>query len=260
MKAIFTLIERFAAGPCYDPLDRPLLDFGDGHKMNVRAFFESLLVVASVGKGKSTLAKTPCLALLRDNWGGLVLSVKRSQLDEFLSLARHAGREQDCIVIKPGGAVFNPLEGEANPNEAAALVSELADVLAGKTRDGENDAFWRAQLNIILKNLFTLWRKNREIWKEISARTGVDHKTLREAAAKLKKTELLGCRDRADWDLIKKLYKQGKSLAEIATEVGFTSGHSLSANITQRRKDGRWHLPKRPHIYHPPSIDKRSPC
>jgi hypothetical protein len=89
-----------------------------------------------------------------------------------------------------------------------------------------------------------LWRKNRETWKQISARTGIHDKTLREAAAKLKKTELLGFRDRADWDLIKKLYKQRKSLDEIAVKAGLTSGHSLSANITNRRKDGRWTLPK----------------
>ncbi len=156
MNALSSFFERIAAGPKFDLLDRPLLDFGEGHKMSVRAFFESILVVASVGKGKSTLAKTPCLALLRDNSPGLVLTVKRSQLDEFLSLARRAGRERDCIVIEPGTAVFNPLEGETNPNEAAALIGELAEVLAGKARDGDNDAFWRAQLNIILKNLFTL--------------------------------------------------------------------------------------------------------
>jgi hypothetical protein len=106
----------------------------------------------------------------------------------------------------------------------------------------------------------TVWRKNRETWKQISARTGIHHQTLREAAAKLKKTELLGFRDRADWDLIKILYRRKKSLDEIAAAVGLTDGHSLSANITKRRMDGRWRLPKRPHIYHPPSMDKRSPC
>jgi type IV secretory pathway TraG/TraD family ATPase VirD4 len=156
MNPVFSYIERIAAGPEFDLMDRPLLDFGEGHKMSVRAMFESLLVVASVGKGKSTLAKTPCLALLQDNWGGLVLTVKRSQLDEFRSLAQSAGREWDVIVIAPGAAVFNPLEGEDNPSEAAALVSELAEVLAGKTRSNENESFWSAQLNIILKNLFTL--------------------------------------------------------------------------------------------------------
>jgi hypothetical protein len=90
----------------------------------------------------------------------------------------------------------------------------------------------------------TVWRKNRETWKEISARTGIDHQALRVAAAKLKKTELLGCRDRADWRLIKKLYKQKKSLDEIAAAAGLASGHSLSTNIGHRRKDGRWKLPK----------------
>jgi len=52
---------------------------------------------------------------------------------------------------------LNPLAGQTNPNEAADLIGELAEVLAEKVKGGgENDAFWRAQLTIVLRNLFTL--------------------------------------------------------------------------------------------------------
>jgi hypothetical protein len=97
--------------------------------------------------------------------------------------------------------------------------------------------------------LVTACRKKGETWKEISARTGIRHESLREWAVKLKKTKLLGgrrgSRDTADWALIEKLYQQRKSLDEIAAATGLASGQSLSTVIGNRRKDGRWKLPKR---------------
>jgi hypothetical protein len=96
--------------------------------------------------------------------------------------------------------------------------------------------------------LVTACRKKGETWKEISARTGTSHKSLREWAVRLKKTELLrwrGSNSKVDWSLIEKLYKQGKPLDEIAAKAGFASCDSLSVRITHRRKDGRWKLPKR---------------
>ncbi|HTB79565.1 MAG TPA: hypothetical protein VK717_01630 [Opitutaceae bacterium] len=96
--------------------------------------------------------------------------------------------------------------------------------------------------------LVTACRKKGETWKEISARIGMSHHSLRNRASQLGKTELLGGRRgrrfKADWSLIAKLYKQGKPLGLIAARVGLTSGHSLSANLSVRRKDGRWKLPK----------------
>ena len=94
-------------------------------------------------------------------------------------------------------------------------------------------------------------RRKGETWTEISVRTGISPYSLRRWAAKLRKTELLagkqGSESTADWFLIARLYREGKPLDMIAAEAGLASGHSLSARITQRRKQGLWKLPKRTH-------------
>jgi type IV secretory pathway TraG/TraD family ATPase VirD4 len=121
---------------------------------------ESVLGIAGIGSGKTTLARTIYRAMLRDRFGGVALCVKGSQIAEFRSLCAAEGREGDLVLLGPDcGNVFNPLAGEASSAEAAALLGELAEVLSERVRDGgENDEFWRAQLGIILRNLFTLCR------------------------------------------------------------------------------------------------------
>jgi type IV secretory pathway TraG/TraD family ATPase VirD4 len=95
--------------------------------------------------------------MLRDGFGGLVLVVKGSLVENFADFARAEGRERDLIVLRPGGDQgFNPLENETDPAEAAALLAELSDALAEKKHDGMNESFWREQLAIILRNVLTL--------------------------------------------------------------------------------------------------------
>ena len=158
MNVLTSLIERLAIGSEPDPADTPVLDFGHGRLLMRRHLTESVLVLAGAGGGKTTLARTLYRAMLRERYGGLVLCVKHSQVAEFIALCRREDR--DCLVLTPGGPhAFNPLLGETNGSEVAALVAELAEVLADRVRDGGKDeAFWRAQLEIILRNLFTLCR------------------------------------------------------------------------------------------------------
>lgn len=157
MNAFFTSLERLLIGPDPDPADEPLVKFATGETLSRRALTESMLVMASVGKGKTTLLRTPLCAMLRDGFGGLVPVVKGSLVDDVVRFVRAEGRERDLIVFRPeGGHVFNPFENESRPDEAAALLAELSEVLAGRKRDGENEAFWREQLAIILRHLFTL--------------------------------------------------------------------------------------------------------
>ena len=160
MNLIATTLERIATGPEPDPADAPILNIGSEVELTRRHLTESVLVVASVGMGKTTLSRTFSRAMLRDRFGGLVLCVKQSQIEEFRSACAAEERERDLIVIGPGcGHRFNPLASETSSAECAALVSEVAEVLAERVREGgENDAFWRAQLGIILRNLFTLCR------------------------------------------------------------------------------------------------------
>lgn len=157
MHALLSAFERFLIGADPDPADELLLKFATGETLSRRALTESLLVMASVGKGKTTLLRTPLCAMLRDGFGGLVPVVKGSLVDDVVRFVRAEGRERDLIVLRPGGAhVFNPFENEPQPDEAAALLAELSEVLAGRKREGENEAFWREQLAIILRHLFTL--------------------------------------------------------------------------------------------------------
>lgn len=104
-----------------------------------------------------------------------------------------------------------------------------------------NDIDWR---------MVEVWRRKGEAWKKISARTRISAYSLRRWAERLGKIELLAgrqvSRSATDWFLVIKLYREGKSLDMIAAEAGFANARSLTACITQRRKDGRWNLPKRP--------------
>lgn len=163
MNCILGFLERVAVGPEVSPLDVPLAEFPKGQQLLRRDYHKGICAVASPDSGKTTLARTLFRAALRDRQGGLVLAVKRAQIQEFSDLCAGEGRSDDCFVVRPGGKFcFNPLENETSISEAAAFIGELAEVLADKVREGgENEAFWRAQLDIILKNLFQLcWVKN----------------------------------------------------------------------------------------------------
>ena len=158
MNSFLSSFEHLLIGGSDDPRDEALLCFSPQRTLTQRAFYEGVLVLASVGKGKTTLARTLCRALLRDGCGGLVLAVKASQVDEFISQMRCEGRSDDCVLLGPtSDHCFNPLEQEVDPNEATALVSELAEVISGKISEGNGqDEFWSQQLTIVLRNLFTL--------------------------------------------------------------------------------------------------------
>ena len=158
MNTLMSIVERIGIGAAPNSADGVLLDTGFDHEITRGALTESVLVMAGTNKGKTTLGRTLYRAMLRDRWGGLVLCVKQSQIAEFQEACRLENREKDCLVLSPGGAhAFNPFAGETSAAEAAALVAEISEVLAGKVRDGgDNESFWRAQLGIILRNLFTL--------------------------------------------------------------------------------------------------------
>lgn len=160
MNVVAELIERIAIGPDPDPADVPLVSFGNGRQLTRRQLTESTLILAGTNKGKTTLGRTLYRSLLRDRQGGLVLCVKESQVEEFRAVCESEDRLRDLFILKPeSGHTFNPLLRESSSAEAAALVSELAEVLAERVREGgDSDAFWRAQLGIILRNLFTLCR------------------------------------------------------------------------------------------------------
>lgn len=159
MNPVISAFERLFIGREIHPSNQSLVDFRNGEKLSRNAFTESVLVMASINKGKTTLLRTPLRAMLRDGFGGLIPVVKGSLVPDVVAFARAEGRERDMVVLGPNTRhVFNPLEHETHAAEAAALLAELSEALAGRARDGVNEAFWREQLAIILRHLFTLCR------------------------------------------------------------------------------------------------------
>lgn len=154
---LLSAFERLFIGPEMHPSNQPLVCFRNGETLSRNALTESMLVIASINKGKTTLLRTPLRAMLRDGFGGLIPVVKGSLIADLIDFTRVERRERDLIVLAAGTSqVFNPLEHEARSAEAAALLAELSEALAGRARDGVNESFWREQLAIILRHLFTL--------------------------------------------------------------------------------------------------------
>ena len=158
MNRAFEFIEEVFWGEPCDELETRLLDFRNGETLTLKDAFESVLFIGSPGSGKTTSARTYYSALLQEQFGGLVLCVKESQVADFLTLARECGRAGDVLVFGPQQKqVFNPLEG-VSINEATELLVEIAEVLSDRVQPGrsENEAFWRQQTTTALRNLLVL--------------------------------------------------------------------------------------------------------
>ena len=65
MNAVLSGFERVLIGHDPDPAYETILDFRNGEVLTRRDLTESMLVVASVNKGKTSLLRTPARAMLR---------------------------------------------------------------------------------------------------------------------------------------------------------------------------------------------------
>ena len=130
------IMEEVFWGKPGDELDTPLLNLAAGQTLTLRDAFEHMLFIGSQGSGKTSSARTLYQAYLRQQFGGLVLCVKESQVKAFLDVCNECGRAKDVIVFGPNEKhVFNPLEG-ASLSEATALLLELAEVLSERANRG----------------------------------------------------------------------------------------------------------------------------
>ena len=115
--------------------------------------FEGVQVFGDTGSGKSSAsAKLLATALLRAGYGGLVLTVKKEDLSEWLDLVYENNRTNDTIFFAPGGEhCFNFLEYELKHGVknglgslgAAQILSELVSL--AQRGAGRADDFWFTQ-------------------------------------------------------------------------------------------------------------------
>jgi hypothetical protein len=105
MNAVLSGFERVLIGHDPDPAYETILDFRNGEVLSRRDLTESMLVVASVNKGKTSLLRTPARAMLRDGFGGLVLVVKatastRSKTKLIRPKRRHCSRNYRIHYVR----------------------------------------------------------------------------------------------------------------------------------------------------------------
>ncbi len=146
----------------YD-LEIPIMKV-EGNPWTIRNAIEGLQVFGGIGAGKSSSSgKTIARKYLEMGFGGLVLTVKPDEVDEWITYCKTTGRLDDLMIVRPDGDYsFNFIDYEINrPGLGNRHVENLVLVLktvikAGEKNKSSNDAFWDESLDMLLMNVIEL--------------------------------------------------------------------------------------------------------
>src|ERR1017187_516410 len=140
-----------------DILDRPILSLSEKDDLRLRDLVEGTLITGAPGSGKSsTSGKQLAYGLLRiPGSGGLVLTAKAEETQNWIAYARDCGRGGDLIVFNAeSGDCFDPLHYEwTRPGRGAGDLESIIDffstlVSIGKKEVGHgHDPFGSAAMN-----------------------------------------------------------------------------------------------------------------
>lgn len=145
-----------------------LLELGEGAKQEnfwtVNHAFQGTQVFGATGSGKSSgSGKALARAFLESNFGGLVLTAKTDEREEWVQLAREMGRTPDILIFGESGSYrFNFLRydmsrkgnGGANTENLVNLFWSVMEAADRKSRGGE--AYWTRALKQLLRNAIDL--------------------------------------------------------------------------------------------------------
>jgi len=163
------LFEVPESGGCW-PDDMSLLNFSDAESSldwTLQHAFEGVLIMGATGSGKTSgsgtlLAET----FINSGFGGLVLTVKKDEVEHWQRLCQRCGREKDLVIVRlRGDWKLNLLAYESQRpggggGLANSLVSFCRNLLTisqrsrGTSSDGE---VWRAAGDELLNSLFELF-------------------------------------------------------------------------------------------------------
>ena len=159
--------------PKRDPvLDRPVLSLSGSDQLLFRDLAEGTLITGAPGSGKSsTSGKQLAYGLLRmPNSGGLVLTAKAEETQNWISYAKDCGREKDLIIFNAdSGHCFDPIHYEWNrPGRGAGDLENAIDffaTLVSVTDDKSHqshDPFWERGNQSLMRNVIKLLDLARE--------------------------------------------------------------------------------------------------
>lgn len=101
-------------------LDTPLVMLGENDPWTIRDSFEGVQVFGGTGSGKTSSAKTFASSFLEAGYGGLVLTVKPEETQQWQEWVKEAGRGDQLITIHPSNPYFfDFLEYEAQRSDGS---------------------------------------------------------------------------------------------------------------------------------------------
>jgi type IV secretory pathway TraG/TraD family ATPase VirD4 len=145
-------------------LSTPILTFSSGDVWTIGDACQGTQILGSIGSGKSSGSLAAiCRGLLGAGFGGLFLTTKPSDTQDYVRLCIEQGRERDLIVFSPSGPYrFNPLDAELRRTDAGAgqtqsVVTLLTTLLEVSERNsshsgGDEGGYWQRTNTQLMRN------------------------------------------------------------------------------------------------------------
>ena len=147
-------------------LDRKILSLSEVDHVTTRSATEGTLITGAPGSGKSSCSgRQLAYGLLSvPKMGGLVLTAKAEETQNWMRYARDCGREKDLIVFNAeSGHDFDPLHYEwTRPGRGAGDLESVIDFFStlisiGKKEVGHgHDPFWERGNEQMMRNVIKL--------------------------------------------------------------------------------------------------------
>ncbi len=147
-------------------LDLPLLRLSESDIWTLKDACEGVQIIGGTGSGKTSgSGRAISDRFLKSGFGGLILTVKSEDRDDWIQWIEDAGRSEHLFIIEDGGEEkFNFLDYEMNrpkgghTENIVTLLSHVIEIAAGKPIDGGNDPFWAQAAKQLLRNTIDLMR------------------------------------------------------------------------------------------------------
>lgn len=149
-------------------LEDPIIHFGgeNNQPYTLRNIVEGTAIFGSIGAGKTSASgRLWALKMLKAGFGGLVLTVKPDEKDQWVEYCRLADRSVDLLILEPGGEYsFDFMSYLSSSDSGDALTGNLLETLkvvinaSAERNSGKSnsDPFWSQALDQLIANAIDL--------------------------------------------------------------------------------------------------------
>ena len=140
-------------------LDRNLVMFNEYDGITLRQLFEGVIAFGTSGSAKtSTTAHMFAHAFMDSGFGGLVLTAKVEEKDQWREWAIECGREQDLVIFKPANPVFYNCIYRVAKNQAkgdteavVGLIEVIVEIANGGSIQTQ-ESYWKISMKMMMAN------------------------------------------------------------------------------------------------------------